>query len=71
MAELVLPPSQDCPLVLDDALLAFDDRRLAVALDLLAELSQRRQVLLFTCQHREQALLRDCPGLTTVALPGF
>lgn len=71
VAELVLPPSQDCPLVLDDALLAFDDRRLAVALDLLAELSQRRQVLLFTCQHREQALLRDCPGLTTVALPGF
>ena len=71
VADLVLPEPRACPLILDDALLAFDDRRLAVALELLGQLAQTRQILLFTCQHRELAHLKDLPGLTTVLLPGF
>ncbi len=55
VAETVLPP--DAPLVLDDALVAFDDDRLAAALELLRELGRRRQILLFTCQRRERAWL--------------
>ncbi len=51
----VLPP--DAPLVLDDALLTFDDERLGAAMELLLELSKTRQILLFTCQSREQAWL--------------
>lgn len=47
----------DTPLVLDDALARFDDRRLAAALTLLAEEGQTRQILLFTCQSRENRLL--------------
>jgi len=43
--------------VLDDALAAFDDDRLALALGLLRELGQEQQVLLFTCQRREQDAL--------------
>ena len=35
----------------------FDDARLAAAMRLLQQESQTRQVLLFTCQGREQATL--------------
>ena len=54
---LALCEENDCPLILDDALAFFDDERLALALDLLRELSQTRQILLFTCQSREKRLL--------------
>ena len=36
--------------MLDDALVTFDDRRMALALDALAELGRERQILLFTCR---------------------
>jgi uncharacterized protein YhaN len=42
------------PLVLDDALVRFDDTRMAAAMDILAEESASRQVIFFTCQGREQ-----------------
>ncbi len=45
------------PLVLDDALVRFDDRRLAAVLKILQEEAQHKQVLLFTCQSRENALI--------------
>lgn len=57
VSDLLLPQPQDCPLVLDDALVTFDDTRLALALTLLSELAQERQVILFTCQNREARLL--------------
>ena len=41
------------PLLLDDALAAFDDERMGYALELLQELAAQRQVILFTCQSRE------------------
>lgn len=43
----------DAPLVLDDALVRFDDQRLKVALNILREAAQHKQVILFTCQGRE------------------
>ena len=46
----------DAPLVLDDALVRFDDTRLKAALDILREMGQTKQVLLFTCQGRENRL---------------
>ncbi len=52
IAHLALPP--DAPLILDDALVQFDDDRLAAAMELLREEAQTRQILLFTCQGREQ-----------------
>ncbi|MFQ9858993.1 MAG: ATP-binding protein [Evtepia gabavorous] len=71
VADLVLPSPQACPLILDDALLSFDDDRLAVVLHLLTELAEDRQILLFTCQHREFFMLEDRPEITTVTLPDF
>ena len=45
------------PLILDDALVRFDDRRALEALKILQQEAQTRQVLLFTCHNREAALL--------------
>ena len=47
----------DAPLVLDDALVRFDDTRLAAALEILREEAEQKQVILFTCQDREQRIL--------------
>jgi uncharacterized protein YhaN len=52
VAEELTPSS---PLVLDDALVRFDDTRLAAAMEILKEESQTKQVILFTCQSREAA----------------
>lgn len=41
------------PLVLDDALVRFDDARMAAALEILKSMAKDRQILLFTCQNRE------------------
>ncbi len=49
----------EAPLVLDDALARFDDTRLAAALALLGRSAQSRQILLFTCQSREQSTMRN------------
>lgn len=48
----------DAPLVLDDALLRFDDHRVKSALEVLQEEAQTKQVILFSCQSREQNLIR-------------
>lgn len=53
ICEMVLPPENAVPILLDDALVNFDDERMASALDYLLELSSQRQILLFTCQRRE------------------
>ena len=63
ICEMILPPEQNPPLILDDALLTFDDARLSTTLDYLTQLGAQRQILLFTCQGREAALLRGRPGV--------
>lgn len=63
ICEMILPPEQNPPLILDDALLTFDDARLSTTLDYLTRLGAQRQILLFTCQGREAALLRGYPGV--------
>lgn len=70
VADLALPEPDRVPLVLDDALLTLDDAHLDRVLDLLAELSRSRQVLLFTCQSREQAHLADRPWVRVISLAG-
>ena len=44
------------PLILDDALVRFDDQRMREAVSILRELSENRQVILFTCQGRENEI---------------
>ena len=47
----------EAPLILDDALVRFDDERLRSALAILRETAEEKQVILFTCQSRESKLL--------------
>jgi len=53
LCDLVLPEENAVPVLMDDALVNFDDQRMAAALDYLLEAAERRQILLFTCQRRE------------------
>ena len=46
----------DAPLILDDALVRFDDTRLSAALNILRREAEHKQVILFTCQGRENTL---------------
>ncbi|WP_241426607.1 ATP-binding protein [Dysosmobacter acutus] len=56
ICDLLLPPEKEVPLILDDALVTFDDQRMAAALDYLSTCG--RQILMFTCQSREADYLR-------------
>ena len=53
VCDLALPREDAAPLILDDALTAFDDERCAAALTYLKEEAKNRQILLFTCHSRE------------------
>ena len=44
----------DAPLILDDAMVRFDDGRLQTAMNILKEYAKTKQVILFTCQSREK-----------------
>ena len=68
ICDMVLPEDKSAPLILDDALLSFDEERLHAALDYLVEESSRRQILLFTCQKREQEYLEGRENVTLLTL---
>jgi len=59
ICDLTIPQERPCPLILDDALVAFDQIRLERALTLFKELAQTRQVILFTCHDREAEFFQD------------
>lgn len=59
ICDLVLPQNERLPLILDDAFSAFDKKRLSLALDLLKDIADQRQVLLFSCQERELSYFKN------------
>ncbi len=68
MVELLLSSDEPCPIILDDALDAFDDERAANALGYLYGLSKDRQVILFTCHSREAVMMADAPDVNIIKL---
>jgi len=68
ICDMVLPADKHIPLVLDDALINFDDARCAAALELLVQAAETRQILLLTCQHREAAYLSGRKNVNLVSL---
>lgn len=68
ICDMVLPEDKTVPLILDDALLSFDDTRLHAALDYLVEISKERQILLFSCQKREQEYLQGKENVNLLTL---
>ena len=49
IVDLTLPQEEPCPIILDDALVNLDSARRAAAMELLGEIAEARQVILFTC----------------------
>ena len=47
----------EAPMILDDALVLFDEKRLQKALELLSQTAIHRQVILFSCQNREKTYI--------------
>ena len=45
--------NQNIPLIFDDSFVQYDSKRLNKSIEMLARESERRQVILFTCQERE------------------
>ena len=68
ICDMVLPEEKRVPLILDDALVSFDDDRLRAALDYLLAESEKRQILLFTCQKREMDYLSGRKNVTIACL---
>lgn len=46
----------NAPLILDDALVRFDDERMRAAVEILKEMAEEKQVICFTCQGREESV---------------
>ncbi|NLH01194.1 MAG: AAA family ATPase [Clostridiales bacterium] len=68
ICELALPISKQCPIILDDALVNFDDERCLYALELLRDMARYRQIILFTCHRREADLMAGKPNVR-IAVP--
>ena len=68
VCELVLPEEQACPIILDDALAAFDQKRMERALELLKSVAEKRQVLVFSCHEREKAYFDDDDAVKKIRL---
>ncbi|MSU00798.1 ATP-binding protein [Tissierella pigra] len=47
------------PLILDDCFVQYDDKRLKNIMKFLYEISHERQIILFTCQNRENIILDE------------
>ncbi len=68
VADLCLAKGELCPIILDDALVSFDQGRMENALDLLAEMGEHRQIILFSCHGREGKYMSHHPKAKVIAL---
>lgn len=49
----ILSGNQNIPIILDDSFVQYDSNRLKKSIEMLSRESERRQIILFTCQDRE------------------
>ncbi|HCX61489.1 MAG TPA: hypothetical protein DHU59_03520, partial [Clostridiales bacterium] len=54
----ILSGNQNIPLIFDDSFVQYDGKRLRNSLEMLSKESERRQIILFTCQEREAELAK-------------
>jgi len=55
----ILSGNQNIPLIFDDSFVQYDSKRLKKSIEMLVRESERRQVILFTCQEREAELAKQ------------
>ncbi len=70
ICELALPPEKSCPIILDDALVNFDDIRARAALDVIRGLGKERQIILFSCHRREAEMAAGYEDVRIIDLHG-
>ncbi|NLV85778.1 MAG: AAA family ATPase [Clostridiales bacterium] len=70
ICELALPPEKSCPIILDDALVNFDDIRARAALNVLQNLAKERQIILFSCHRREAEMAAGYENVRIIDLQG-
>ena len=56
------------PIILDDTFVQYDDERLKAALDYLHDLSQSKQIILFTCQKREIEIVKGYTDINILSI---
>ncbi len=66
LCELLLGGEDPCPIILDDALANFDDGRCRAAVELLARLGKKRQIILFSCHSREADMAEGLEGVKVI-----
>ena len=66
VASKLFEEMEPLPLLLDETLAQYDDRRMQQAMDYLAELPQ--QILLFSCQKREIEAVRELENVNVIKL---
>jgi uncharacterized protein YhaN len=55
----ILSGNQNIPIILDDSFVQYDSNRLRKSIEMIARESERRQVILFTCQEREVEIAKN------------
>lgn len=68
ICELALPEEKKCPIILDDALVNFDDERCRYALKVLKEMAKERQIILFSCHSREAEMTKNLKSVKITTL---
>jgi uncharacterized protein YhaN len=56
--KIILPQESLKPLIFDDAFIQYDEDRLAKVLEFLRNTKENLQIILFTCQKREEAVMK-------------
>lgn len=70
IARLLDPTAGEAPLFLDDPFAHFDSERLRLGVELIAEASERRQVILFTDEATVIERIQEaCPACSVIELP--
>lgn len=64
LCKLTVP---EAPILLDDALCAFDDGRMELAMGVLKQMSGQRQILLFSCHSREAVWAKE-QGIPVISI---
>lgn len=62
MAYLLLSKGESLPFIMDEVFAQYDDDRTMLALEYLKELSEKRQILFFTCKKREIEMAGEICG---------
>lgn len=68
LCDTILPEEEMPPMVLDDALVNFDDERAFRTLLYLKDLAKTRQIILFTCHTREAKFFEEDSEVNKIAI---